>query len=229
MLAGCLQGFGQMLYAALIIHFEECGYYVSDGHYFYPEQRRKEIHYPGAVTTTIQKLMQSSQVCIDFVTRLYYASDHSHGSAYFFSYNYNTSLTPWKATTKMSWKILLPLCLVRPLVKSFLVQIVNRTERETNRACMYFLDIPVFYSVDNEYQMLRVLLQMHERNEGQRRVRPRTEGSTLGETNLKFTPYDCCSFQGERDVRLGSLLIIFRPLHVLEKHAQVRLRNIFYM
>ena len=72
MLADCLQGFGQMLYAALIIHFEECGYYVSDGHYFYPEQRRKEIHYPGAVTTTIQKLMQSSQDCIDFITRLYY-------------------------------------------------------------------------------------------------------------------------------------------------------------
>ena len=98
MLADCLQGFGQMLYAALIIHFEELGCYVSDGHYFYPEQRSKEIHYPGAVTTTIQKLMQSSQVCIDFVTRLYYASDHSHGSAYFFSYNYNTSLTPWKAS-----------------------------------------------------------------------------------------------------------------------------------
>ena len=220
MLAGCLQGFGQMLYAALIIHFEELGCYVSDEHYFYHEQRRKEIHYPGAVTTTIQKLMQSSQVCIDFVTRLYYASDHSHGSAYFFSYNYNTSLTPWKATTKMSWKFLLPLCLVRPLVKSFLFEIVSRTERETNRACMYFLDIPVFYSVDKEYEMLRVLVQMHERNEGQRRVRPRTEGLTLGETNLKFTPYDCCSFQGERDVHLGSLLRIFRPLRVLEKHAQ---------
>ena len=220
MLADCLQGFGQMLHAALIIHFEECGYYVSDGHYFYPEQRRKEIHYPGVVTTTIQKLMQSSQVCIDFVTRLYYASDHSHGSAYFFSYNYNTSLTPWKATTKMSWKILLPLCLVRPLVKSFLFQIVSRTEREKNRACMYFLDIPVICSLDKQYEILRELVEVHERNEGQRRVRPRTEGLTLGETNLKFTPYDCCSFQGERDVHLGSLLRIFRPLRVLEKHAQ---------
>ena len=173
--------------------------------------------------------MQSSQVCVDFVTSLYNASGHTHGSAYFFSYNYNTSLTPWKATTKMSWKILLPLCHVRPLVKSFLFQIVSRTERDTNRACMYYLDIPVFSSVGYEYHMLRELLQTHERNEGPRRVRPRTEGSTLGETNLKFTPYDCCSFQGERDVRLGSLLRIIRPLQVLEKHAQVRLRNIVYM
>ena len=183
MLTDCFQGFGQMLHAALLIHFQDCGYYVSDQHYFSAEQRSYEIRYPGVVTTTIQKLMQSSQVCVDFVTSLYNASGHTHGSAYFFSYNYNTSLTPWKATTKMSWKILLPLCLVRPLVKSFLVQIVSRTERDTNRACMYFLDIPVFYSVDNEYQMLRVLLQTHERSEGQRRVRPRTEGSTLGETN----------------------------------------------
>ena len=59
--------------------------------------------------------------------------------------------------------------------------------------------------------MLRVLLQWQGRNIGQRRVRPRTEGSTLGETNLKFTPYDCCSFQGERDVHLGSLLRFFSP------------------
>ena len=91
---------------------------------------------------------------------------------------------------------------------------------------MYFLDIPVFYSVDKEFEMLRVLVQMHERNEGQRRVRPRTEGLTLGETNLKFTPYDCCSFQGERDVHLGSLLRIFRPLQVLEKHAQALFRTL---
>ena len=220
MLAGCLQGFGQMLYAALMVHFKDLGCYVSDGQYLCPEQRRNKIYYPGAVTTTIQKLMQSSQDCIDFVTRLYYANDHSQGSAYFFSYNFNTSLSPWKATAKMSWKILLPLCLVRPLVKSFLFQIVSRTEREKNRACMYFLDIPVICSLDKEYEILRELVEVHERNEGQRRVRPRSTGLTLGETNLKFTPYDCCSFQGERDVHLGSLLRIFRPLRVLEKHAQ---------
>ena len=94
---------------------------------------------------------------------------------------------------------------------------------------MYFLDIPVFYSVDKEYEMLRVLVQMQERIEGPRRVRPRTEGLTLGETNLKFTPYDCCSFQGERDVHLGSLLRIFRPLQVLEKHAQALFLYIVYM
>ena len=145
MLADCFQGFGQMLHAALLVHFQACGYYVSDQHYFSAEQRSCEIRYPGVVTTTIQKLMQSSQVCVDFVTSLYNASGHTHGSAYFFSYNYNTSLTPWKAITKMSWKILLPLCLARPLVKSFLVRIVSRTERDTNRACMYFFDIPVFF------------------------------------------------------------------------------------
>ena len=77
MLADCLQGFGQMPHAALLIHFQDCEYYVSDEHYFSAEQRRNEIRYPGVVTTTIQKLMQPCQVCIDFVTRLYYASDQS--------------------------------------------------------------------------------------------------------------------------------------------------------
>ena len=100
----------------------------------------------------------------------------------------------------------------------------NRTGK--NRACMYFLDIPVICSLDKEYEILRELVEVHERNEGQRRVRPRTKGLTLGETNLKFTPYDCCSFQGERDVHLGSLLRIFRPLRVVEKHAQALFRTL---
>ena len=94
---------------------------------------------------------------------------------------------------------------------------------------MYFLDIPVICSLDKQYEILRELVEVHERNEGQRRVRPRTKGLTLGETNLKITPYDCCSFQGERDVHLGSLLRIFRPLQVLEKHAQALFLYIVYM
>ena len=116
--------------------------------------------------------------------------------------------------------------LVRPLVKTFLFHIVSRTERDANRASLYYLDIPVLSSVGDDYETLRVLLQTHERNQGPRSIRPRIAPLSLGDTNLKFTPYDCCSFLGERDVSLESLLSIFRPLHELAKHAQVRLSNI---
>ena len=227
MLADCFQGFGHTLHAALLVHFHDCQYEDAEKQYLPGNaQRSCVIRYPGLATTTIEKLMESSKVCVDFVKTLYDASGHTHGSAYFDCYNFNRDLTPWKAIKGMQWKILLPVCLVRPLVKSFLFHIVSRTERDANRASLYYLDIPVLSSVGDEYETLRVLLQTHERNQGSRSVRPRIAPLPLGEANLKFTPYDCCSFQGERVDSLESLWSIFRPVHELAKHAQVRLSNI---
>mgnify|MGYP001496054846 CR=1 FL=1 len=227
MLADCFQGFGQMLHAALLVHFHDCQYEDSEKQYLPGNaQRSCVIHYPGLASTTIEKLMTSTKDCVDFVKSLYDASGRSHGSAYFYSYNLNRDLTPWKAIKGMQWKILLPVCLVRPLVKTFLRETVSKTLKDINRASMYYLDIPVISPSGDEYERLRDLLETYERNQGSRSVRPRIEPLASGETNLKFTPYDCCSFQGERVDSLESLWSIFRPLHELAKHAQAWLSNI---
>ena len=39
-------------------------------------------------------------------------------------------------------------------------------------------------------------------------------------------PYDCCSYQGQRDVSLDTLSIVFRPLDELVQYAEVRFRTL---
>ena len=68
MLADCVQGFGQMLHTTLLAHFPDCQLQVSAKQYLPGNaQRSCVIHYPGLASTTIEKLMESSKVCVDFV------------------------------------------------------------------------------------------------------------------------------------------------------------------
>ena len=122
--------------------------------------------------------------------------------------------------------MLLPWCIVCALIKTFLFDVQVRSSRDVNRACMYYLDIPVFTSDRVDYETLRVLKQPRESNQGSRNVRPKTVQSSVAESSLKITPYDCCSYQGQRDVSFDSLLSIFRPLDELAENAQVRFRTL---
>ena len=229
-LSYCFQGFGEMLHTALMVHFQDCQFEDSAKQYLPGNaQRSCVIHYPGVARTTIEKLMESSKVCVDFVKTLYDAGGHANGSAYFYSYSLNANLTPLKAIKGMQWKILLPVCLVRPLVKTFLRETVSKTLKDINRASMYYLDILVISPSGDGYESLRELLDTYQRNQGSRSVRPRIEPSASGETNLKFTPYDCCSRKGVRVDSLESLWSIFRPLHELAEQAQAWLPNIVKM
>ena len=121
-----------------------------------------------------------------------------------------------------------PLAMVHrmPTYKTFLFDVQVRSSRDVNRACMYCLDIPVFTSDRVDYETLRVLKQPRESNQGSRNVRPKTEQSSVAESSLKITHYDCCSFQGQRDVSFDSLLSIFRPLDELAENAQVGFRTL---
>ena len=147
MLHDCIVGFGEMLYLALRAH-----YFVSrniddredalDGN----AQLTYEISYPGLPPTTIFRLSESIAECVNFLRGLLLATGDSEGSPYFFTYNYRKDkLDPLKAAKKMEWKLLLPWCLVVPLIKLYYVERKLRTQQAMNRACLYFLDLPVIW------------------------------------------------------------------------------------
>ena len=121
MLTDCVDGFGQMLHIALkeyyfVSHNEDSVEDSLRGN----DQLTYEINYPGLASTTIWDLSVSSQVCVDFLWRLFGVCGHTEGSPYFFYNNYKKDkLHPFKAAKDMQWKMLLPWCLVCPLMKTF--------------------------------------------------------------------------------------------------------------
>ena len=145
MLNDCVVGFGQVLYLALKAYYfvsrnEDDREEALDGN----AQLTYEISYPGLAPTTIFKLSRSISDCINFLWRLLKASGASEGSPYFFLYNYKKDMhDPLKAAKNMEWKLLLPWCLVVPLIRTFFVNRKLRTHQRMNRACMYFLDLPI--------------------------------------------------------------------------------------
>ena len=220
MLHDCIVGFGQMLYLALRAH-----YFVSrndddredalDGN----AQLTYEISYPGLAPITIFRLSESIAECVNFLWGLLSASGDSEGSPYFFTYNYNKKkLDPLRAARKMEWKLLLPWCLVVPLIKLYYVERKLRTQQEMNRACLYFLDLPVIW--DREHvDRLRLLMQGEDDAGAVRNVRARVDPEeTLASVCLKFVAYDCCSSWGQNAVTCDSLSSIFYPLeHIVQK------------
>ena len=147
------------------------------------------------------------------------ATGDSEGSPYFFIYNYNKKkLDPLKATRKMEWKLLLPWCLVVPLIKLYYVERKLRTQQEMNRACLYFLDLPVIWD-RNHVDRLRLLTQEEDDAEAVRNVRARVDPEeTLASVCIKFVAYDCCSSWGQNAVTCDSLSSIFYPLeHIVEQ------------
>ena len=67
MLADCFLGFGQMLHAALVKYYNDSQNEDSVEHYLHGnDQQTYVIKYPGLATTTVGRLMESSQNCVDF-------------------------------------------------------------------------------------------------------------------------------------------------------------------
>ena len=66
---------------------------------------------------------------------------------------------PLKAAKNIEWKLLLPWCLVVPLIRTYYVDRKLRTHQQMNRACLYFLDLPVISPHREEVDRLRVLRQ----------------------------------------------------------------------
>ena len=227
MLNDCIVGFGQMLYLALRAY-----YFVSrndderevalDGN----AQLTYEISYPGLAPTTIFKLSDTIAECVNFLRGLLMASGDSEGSPYFFIYNYRKDkLDPLKAARKMEWKLLLPWCLVVPLIKSYYVDRKLRTHQQMNRACMYFLDLPVIWPDREHVGRLRFLRQEEDGTVVPRNVRARVDPEeTLAGVCLKFVAYDCCSLWGQNAVTCDSLSNIFYPLEHIVQRVEVRFR-----
>ena len=226
MLDDCICGFGAMLYLALKSH-----YFVSrngddredavDGN----AQVTHDISYPGLALITIARLSESVGECVNFLWRLLWASGDSEGSPYFFIYNYpKKQLDPLRAVRKMQWKLLLPWCLVVPLLKLYYFERRLRAQQEMNRACLYFLDIPVIW--DREHaNTLRHLMQAEDDAGVVRNVRARVDpDETLARVCLKFVAYDCCSSWGRNAVTFDSLSSIFYSLEHIVENVQVCIR-----
>ena len=147
------------------------------------------------------------------------ASGASEGSPYFLLYNYKKDKHhPLKAAKDMEWKLLLPWCLVVPLIELYYVERKLRTQQQMNRACLYFLDLPVIW--DREHvDRLRSLMQEEDDTVVERNVRARVDPEeTLARVCLKIVAYDCCSSWGQNAVTCDSLSSIFYPLeHIVEK------------
>ena len=224
----CVVGFGQMLYIALRAYYfvsrnEDDREEALDGN----AQLTYEISYPGLAPTTIFKLSESIAECVNFLWRLLLASGDSEGSPYFFTYNYpKDKLDPLKAARKMKWRLLLPWCLVVPLIKLYYVERKLRTHQEMNRACLYFLDLPVIW--DREHvDRLRSLMQEEDDTVVERNVRARVDPEeTLARVCLKFVAYDCCSSWGQNAVTCDSLSSIFYPLEYIVEKVEVRFRTL---
>lgn len=96
----------------------------------------------------------------------------------------------------------------------------------TNRACMYYLDIPVLSPDERSLDSLRALKLQEASRQNSRSVRARIERKTPAEYCVKFTPYDNSSYQGRDLVNYDSLASIFKSLRVLLDNDQVKRRTL---
>ena len=228
MFSDCVLGFAQMLHVGLK------QYYVPQhdpesnvDHLRGNEQLTFRIIYPGGPVTRIASLIHSYRNCVDFLWALFQVGGRTDGSVYFFVYRYDTdNCGPLDAARKMQWKMVLPWCIAYPLLKVF---VHNRHEKDaqvTNRACMYYLDIPVLSPDERSLDSLRVLKLQEASRQNSRSVRARIERKTPAEYCIKFTPYDNSSYQGRDLVNCDSLAYIFKSLRVLLDNDQVKRRTL---
>ena len=102
----------------------------------------------------------------------------------------------------------------------------QRDAQVTNRACMYYLDIPVLSPDERSLDSLRALKLQEASRQNSRSVRARIERKTPAEYCIKFTPYDNFSYQGRDLVNYDSLASIFKSLRVLLDNDQVKRRTL---
>ena len=96
----------------------------------------------------------------------------------------------------------------------------------TNRACMYYLDIPVLSSDGQGHDSLRALKLEEASRQDSRSVRARVEPQTPAESCINFMPYDSSSYLGQGLVNCDSLASIFKPLKELLDNDQVERRTL---
>ena len=122
--------------------------------------------------------------------------------------------------------MVLPWCIVYPLLLVFFHDRRLRNKRVTNRACMYYLDIPVLSPDEHGHGILRSLKLEEASGQDSRNVRARVEPQTPAESCIKFMPYDSSSYLGQGLVNYDSLASIFKPLKGLLDNDQVGCRTL---